>query len=156
MSSFPSFTHVSWKQIKKVKHSDRSDYVAYVMMYSRTSMKHIYFFSVICFNFIILIDFERYRSDACAKIFQSALSLLSSHEFYDDVCLKLNLYFSRRTSNKYNIYMYKSKQSYLKLSFVFFWVIHLKKCDMSFLRSKRNIHDLTSHEILDCHATVLS
>ena len=48
---------------KKVKHSDRSDYVAYVMMYSRTSLKHIYYFSVICFNFIILIVLkDNYRT----------------------------------------------------------------------------------------------
>ena len=47
-----------------------------------------------------------YRSDACATIFQSSLSSLSSLKFYFDVCLKLDLYLSRRTSNKCNIYIY--------------------------------------------------
>ena len=53
-----------------------------------------------------------YLWHACALILQSSLSSLSSLNFYFDVCLKLDHYISRRTSNIYiYIYIYNQKQS---------------------------------------------
>ena len=56
MSSFTSFTHVSWKQMKDSKLSDRSDYVAHVMTYSRVSVKRNYYFSEICLYVFMITE----------------------------------------------------------------------------------------------------